>query len=80
MAEDCRLRGVKLYKVRPKVHGVDHCIRGLLLSRENPYNWAFWMEENLMGLVRQSVAGAHTRSMLQRGMQRWLLRLWAEFA
>jgi len=76
MASACKASGVLLFSTRPKLHAIDHQVRRLWQSAENPFFHSCWMEEHLMGQVRKSVSGAHAASMLRTGMSRWILRVW----
>lgn len=67
--------GVKLWKIRPKLHYFDHQIDRVLKERLNPKHLACWIDETFMGRVKRVGQACHGATACLRILDRHLLFL-----
>ncbi len=67
--------GVRLWRIRPKLHILHHVILEDRPSRQNPHFHSTWMDEDWIKRTMRITRATHKRSAPLVSLQRWLLGL-----
>ena len=68
-------QGLKVWKVRPKVHYFMHLVARMRMHRRNPRFDSVWNNEDFVGRIGRIIRKAHARRACSRLMERYLLLL-----
>jgi hypothetical protein len=75
LANDALSREVCLYAMKPKMHQFDHLIDEIADDKLNPALFWNFADESLLGDLKKIVAKCHRRTLVQRTMQKYMLRV-----
>lgn len=76
LASQCEQKGLLLFKLRPKHHGLDHMVSQLLRTKVNPRkSMSCFADESFLGHLKKIVTKCHSVSVLRRFYQRYLILL-----
>ena len=76
LASQCEQKGLLLFKLRPKHHGLDHMVSQLFRTKINPRkSMSCFADESFLGHLKKIVTKCHSVSVLRRFYQRYLILL-----
>ena len=72
LATDAQRKGLKLWKLQPKLHLFLHLCEVQAITHGNPrYYWTY-ADEDLMGIMADIASSCHPRTMAMSAMFKWL--------
>lgn len=78
LATDAKERGLKLWKLMPKLHRFQHLCEWQSLSHGNPrYCWTY-ADEDLAGAMAEVASSCHPATMATSGLFKWLHTAFAQ--
>jgi hypothetical protein len=63
------------YKIRPKLHFIEHTLDHVLASHENPMTFHTFMDEDFMGKIKRISRACHRSTLAQRTLQRYTVKI-----
>ena len=67
-------RGAARWKMRPKLHTMQHINQDAQASGRNPRCWSSWQHEEMMGKLATIACATHALNMCRRSLEKWCLQ------
>ena len=77
LADLCCRHGVLRWKLRPKLHYLDHQVEDIRLYGWNPKFWECWMDEDFMGKIALLSGKCPATNTALRTILRYIVLFWA---